>query len=88
MSNLISEPATFYKPYKEVIEEGQFEKAPYYSQEFLVKQAIQYLNGDKVEIRRIISVVQQKAMFPSSKKLHLLSLLFLLYAQTGFPHMK
>lgn len=61
MSNLISEPATFYKPYKEVIEEGQFEKAPYYSQEFLVKQAIQYLNGDKVEIRRIISVVQQKA---------------------------
>lgn len=60
MSNLISEPATFYKPYKAVIEEGQFEKAPYYSQEFLVKQAIQYLNGDKTEIHRIVSIIQQK----------------------------
>lgn len=66
MSNLISDPSVFYKPYKEVIEEGLFEKAPYYSQEFLVKQAIQYLNGNKDEIKRIISVVQRKTDNPQS----------------------
>lgn len=66
MSNLISDSSIFYKPYKEVIEEGLFEKAPYYSQEFLVKQAIQYLNGDKDEIKRIISVVQRKTDNPQS----------------------
>ena len=58
--NLICDPVKFYKNYKQTILNGEFEKAPYYSQEFVVRQAIQFLNGNRSDIELIIETIQNK----------------------------
>lgn len=60
VSNLIAPPDVFYKPYKEVILKDEFDKAPFYSQELIVRLAIQFLNGNQEEKKRILNIIGAK----------------------------